>query len=185
MLNGVTGTAFLTIGLMLAVQLTRKRQWSTNPIGSIFTVLVLACGIGHGVRAVLLAGPSLGWFGAAGIASRVEFADWHMWFADGFTALAGVFYVVARTRDRDLLQTTRAFEDYRSRRARAIEIHDGVVQTLAEARLALDAGEREAAERALTEGLQASQEVISRVGGRNPEGSDPEDDLEEGIGSET
>lgn len=133
------------------------------------------------MRALLLAGPSLGLFGAAGVASRVEFTDWHMWLADGVTAMAGVFYVIARTRDKDLLQTTRAFEDYRSHRSRAIEIHDSVVQNLAEAKIALQAGEQEDAEDALARGLQASQRIISKV--REP-GLDEERDEREVLASD-
>lgn len=175
-LNGIIGTAFFTIGLMLAYQLTRKGQWRTNRIGAVFTVLVLACGVGHAFRALILAGPTLGWFGATGLASRVEFSDWHMWAADGITALAGVFYVIARTRDKDLLQTTRAFEDYRSRRARAIEVHDHVVQNLAQAQLALQAGQPDEAEHALKRGLRASQEIVSRVSDPPPgDEVDPEE----------
>lgn len=182
-LNGVIGTAFVVIGLMLAVQLTNKRQWTVNRIGTVFTVLVLACGVGHMMRTALLAGPSFGWFETAGMASRVVATDWHMWVADGVTALAGVFYVIARTRDKDLLQTTRAFEDYRSSRTRAIEVHDSVVQNLTEARVALQAGERETAEEALQEGLRASQEIISRV--REPGAEEIEIDPEEVIASDT
>lgn len=181
-LNGVIGTAFVVIGLMLAVQLSQKGQWTTNQIGTIFTVLVFTCGVGHLVRAALLAGPSFGIFGTAGMASRVAATDWHMWVADGLTALAGVFYVVARTRDKDLLQTTRAFEDYRSSRARAIEVHDSVVQNLTEARLALEAGERETAERALQDGLLSSQEIVSRV--REPAGQEIDIDPEEVLASD-
>lgn len=181
-LNGVIGTAFVVIGLMLAVQLTNKRQWTVNRIGTVFTVLVLACGVGHMMRTVLLAGPSFGWFETAGMASRVVATDWHMWVADGVTALAGVFYVIARTRDKDLLQTTRAFEDYRSSRTRAIEVHDSVVQNLTEARVALQAGERETAEEALQDGLRASQEIISRV--REPGAEEIEIDPEEVLASD-
>lgn len=182
LLNGVIGTAFVVIGVMLAAQLTSKRQWTINRIGTIFTVLVLACGVGHVMRAVLLAGPTFGWFETAGVASRVAATDWHMWVADGITALAGVFYVIARTRDKDLLQTTRAFEDYRSSRTRAIEVHDSVVQNLTEARVALQAGERETAEEALQEGLRASQEIISRV--REPGAEDIEIDPEGVLASD-
>lgn len=181
-LNGVIGTAFVVIGLMLAVQLTNKGQWTVNRIGTVFTVLVLACGVGHLMRSVLMLGPSTGWFGTVGVASRVAATDWHMWIADGITAVAGVFYVVARTRDKDLLQTTRAFEDYRSSRARAIEVHDSVVQNLTEARVALQAGERETAEQALQEGLQASQEIISRV--REPGAEEIDIDPEEVLASD-
>lgn len=183
-LNGVTGAAFVTIGAMLAVQLTRKGQWRTNRIGAIFTGLVLACGFGHALRALILAGPSVGLFEAAGLASRVEFTDWHMWVADGLSALAGVFYVVARTRNRDLLQTTRAFEDYRSRRARAIKVHDSVVQHLVEARVALQAGERGRAEQALEESLDASNALISRVQGPSSSDVSGDADAEEVVRSE-
>lgn len=180
-LNAIVGTAFLTISLMLAVQLTRSRQWGANPIGSVFAILVGLCGAGHALRAVLGVGPVLGLFGTTGLAMQVTFADWHMWIPDALAAASGVFYVVGRIRDRDILETTRAFEDYRSRRQRAIEIHDTVVQNLLEAKLALERGERETAREALDEGTAASKAIASqrapRAAGRS---STLEDAIQEG-----
>lgn len=180
-LNSVIGTAFVVIGLMLGEQLTRKGQWGTNRIGAVFTALVFTCGVGHLTRAILLAGPTFGLFGTAGVASRVAFADWHVWVADGVTAMAGVFYVIARTRDKDLLQTTRAFEDFRSRRERAIRIHDGVVQELAQAKIALEAGHHDEAEAALQKGLQASKRITSSV--HRPGNDSHVEHAKEGVGS--
>lgn len=163
--NGIIGAAFLTIGTILAVRLTRTRQWQSNTIASLFTLVALTCGAGHAFRATLALGPEVGLFGAAGIAAQIELADWHMWIADLATGFAGVFYLVARFKHRDILETARLFEDARSRQTRAIEVHDGVVQRLAEAKLALEAGHRERARETLHEGLEASKAIISEVEG--------------------
>lgn len=175
-LNALIGIAFLTIGTMLAVQLTRTKQWGANVIGSVFAVLVLACGAGHAFRAALGLGGAFGLFGAAGTGMHLTFADWHMWIADAFTAMAGVFYVIARVRDRDILQTARVFEDYRSRRRRAIKVHDNVVQNLIEAKLALETGQEDQAREALEDGLEASKTIVSRRGTADLAGADETDD---------
>lgn len=180
-LNAVIGTAFLTIGAMVAVQLTRSDQWAANSIGTLFAVLVLACGAGHAFRAVLGFGSTVGLFGAAGTGMRIAFADWHMWVADALTALAGVFYVIARVQDRDILQTARVFEDYRSRRERAIAVHDNVVQNLLEAKLALETGDQATAEEALEDGLEASKRIVSRRGTEQLAGAEDPDEPPEGI----
>lgn len=162
-LNGTIGAAFIFVGVVLAVNLTRSGQWSGNSIATLFTFVAFTCGAGHALRAALIAGPTFGLFGLEGLATRVEFTDWHMWVADGLTAIAGLFYVTARTLDRDLFQTTRLFEDYRARRRRAIEVHDDVVQQLLEAKLSLEMGRREQARDALAASLDASQHIISDV----------------------
>lgn len=169
LLNAVIGGAFIAVGIQLASRLTASRQWHANPITSVFTLLALSCGAGHGVRALLMAGPSLGLFGIAGVATRVEFADWHMWVADGATAAAGIFYVIARWRDPDILQTTRLFEDYASRRHEALSVHDDVVQELNRAQIAIEAGRDGAARDALDNGLEASKAIISKIEGRPAE----------------
>ncbi len=175
-LNAVVGAAFLTISLMLAVQLTRSRQWGLNRIGSYFTVLVGLCGAGHAMRAGIGLGGALGFFGTAGTGTQLMLADWHLWIPDALAAASGVFYVIARVQDRDILSTTRAFEDVRSRRRKAISVHDGVTQKLLASKIALEQGNRTAAREALHEGLEASKQIVSppeRVAGRR--GSEQED----------
>lgn len=180
-LNGIIGAAFLAIGLQLASRLTVSRQWQANPVASVFALLVVACGAGHAVRAAMIAGPSIGLFGPAGLASRVEFTDWHMWVADGATALAGVLYVIARWRDRDILETTRVFDDYRIRRSRALSVHDDVVQELNRAQIAIEAGRDEDAREALDRSLRASQEIISRIEGQPVDAAEANADGEAGA----
>lgn len=175
-LNALIGTAFLTIGTMLAVQLTRSKQWNANVVGSTFAVLVLACGAGHAFRAALGLGGAFGLFGATGTGMQLAFADWHMWIADALTALAGIFYVIARVRDRNILQTARVFEDYRSRRRRAIQVHDSVVQKLVEAKLALETDRQDEAQEALQSGLEASKAIVSRRGSTDLAGPDEIED---------
>lgn len=165
LLNAVIGGAFIAVGLQLATRLTASRQWHANPIASVFTLVALSCGAGHTIRAALMAGPTIGLFGIAGVATRVEFTDWHMWVADGATAAAGVFYVVTRWRDRDILQTTRLFEDYTTRRSQALTLHDDVVQELNRAQIAIQADRDEDARAALDNSLEATKEIISRIEG--------------------
>lgn len=165
LLNAVIGGAFIAVGVQLATRLTASRQWHANPIASVFALVALSCGAGHTVRAGLMAGPTVGLFGTAGLATRIEFTDWHMWVADGATAMAGVFYVVTRWRDRDILQTTRLFEDYTSRRRQALSVHDDVVQELNRAQIAIQADRDDDARDALENSLDASKEIISRIEG--------------------
>lgn len=160
-LNGVIGAAFVAIGTQLGVQLTRRREWSANPIAAVFALVALTCGAGHAYRAVLLAGPPLGVSALAVPAARIEFTDWHMWVADLATAAAGVLYLWARFAHGDILETTRVFEDAQTRRARALSVHDEVVQELARAKLALDVGRDGEALKALDDGLEASKAIIS------------------------
>lgn len=160
-LNAVIGAAFLAVGIQLAVQLTRKREWSVNPIAAVFALVALTCGAGHAYRGVLLAGPPLGVSALAVQAARIEFTDWHMWVADSATAAAGLFYLWARFAHRDILQTTRMFEDAQTRRARALSVHDEVVQELTRAKLALDVGREGDALQALDDGLEASKAIVS------------------------
>lgn len=160
-LNAVIGTAFITVGVILAWRLTATRDWGANPLAAAFTLVALTCGWGHLTRGLLLAGPSLGIFQVAGAATRVEFADWHMWVADTLTAIAGVFYLVVRFRNPELLWTTKVFDDLRERRTRALVVHDRVVQDLAEAKFALEREDAARSRRALRRALDASMEVIS------------------------
>lgn len=162
-LNAVVGAAFLTIGLSMATRVTLTNQWRRNHVAGIFSLLVVACGAGHGLRAGLLAAPSLGIDLLAAEAARVEFADWHMWVADLATALAGVFYVAARVRGEGLLATARAFQDFRTRRNRALEVHDGAVQNLAAAKLALESGQQEVAKDRLRDCLETSRGYLTDV----------------------
>lgn len=163
LLNGAAGLAFVAVGLNIAVQLTRSGQWSANRVSSVFSVLVVACGLGHAGRAALALAPAVGLFAATGEATRVVFADWHMWVADGMTAAAGVAYLIARVRDRDVLESSKAFRDYHARRARGLEVHDGIVQDLVTARMALQNGERERASSLVGRALETSKHIISGV----------------------
>jgi signal transduction histidine kinase len=52
-------------------------------------------------------------------------------------------------------------DDLRERRRQALEIHDNIVQGLAEARLALQLDERQQAEQALTATLAAARDIIT------------------------
>lgn len=180
LLNAVIGGAFIAVGLQLATRLTASQQWHANPIASVFTLVALTCGAGHTIRAALMAGPTIGMFGIAGVATRVEFSDWHMWIADAATAAAGVFYVVTRWRDRDILQTTRLFEDYTTRRSQALTLHDDVVQELNRAQVAIQADREEDARTALDNSLEATKEIISRIEGEPIEAVESASTAQEG-----
>lgn len=162
-LNGVIGGAFLAIGVRMAARVTLTNQWRRNHVAGVFSLLVIACGAGHALRAGLLAAPILGIDLLSAEAARVEFADWHMWLADLATAFAGVFYVWARMRGDGLLATARAFRDFRTRRNRALEVHDGAVQNLAAAKMALEAGQEEVAKERLVDCLETSRSYLADI----------------------
>lgn len=162
-LNGVIGVAFLIVGVILAVRLTLQRDWRSNVLATAFCLVALTCGAGHLGRSLVLAAPSLGFLEVTGGATRIEFDDWHMWVADGVTALAGVFYVAVRFRSKELLWTSKVFDDLHERRRRAMLIHDQVVQDLVEGKLALEVGERERGLKALERAVRTSKSMDARA----------------------
>jgi hypothetical protein len=159
--SAVITATFLAVAALLAVNLTRGRQWRRNPLGTGTFLLYLTCGGGHAMHTLQLVDPWLGLGTAASAAARLEYSEWHTWVADGLTALAGVWYWTMRRRFPSLVSGAAVYEDLRIRQARALEIHDNVVQGLARAKLALDLGRTDEGAAALDDTLAASKRIIT------------------------
>jgi len=159
--SAIISVAFLGVAVMLAISMTRTKQWSNNPLGVGTMMLYITCGGGHLVHTIQLSEGSLGLLTAVGTAARIEYGEWHMWGADVVTAMAGVWYWTMRRYFPGLVTGAAVFEDLRTRQRKALEIHDTVVQGLARAKLALELGEHEQGEEAVAETLQASKRIIT------------------------
>jgi signal transduction histidine kinase len=155
--------AFLAVAAVLAVNLTRSRQWRRNPLGTGTFLLYLTCGGGHAMHTLQLVGPWFGVDAAAGAAARLEYSEWHTWVADGVTALAGVWYWTMRRKFPGLVTGAAVYEDLRLRQRQALEIHDNVVQGLARAKLALDLSRGDEGSAALEETLAASRRIVTEL----------------------
>lgn len=159
--SATIAVTFLAVAVMLAVSLSRGRQWLRNPLGTGTFLIFLSCGGGHALHTWQLAEVSLGLGGAAALASRVEYGEWHMWLADGLTAGAGVWYWTMRRRFPGLVSGAAVYEDLRVRQREAIELNDNVVQGLAQAKLALEVEQVGEGERAVRETLEKSKRIIT------------------------
>lgn len=161
--SATISVAFLAVAGVLAVSLTRSKQWRRNPLGTGTFLLYLTCGGGHAVHTLQLLDLSLGWQTVAGAAARVEYSDWHMWLTDGITAVAGVWYWTLRGRFPGLVSGAAVYEDLRIRQRQALEINDNVVQGLARAQLSLEMQRDDESSEALDQTLGQSKRIISQL----------------------
>ena len=153
--SAVTAVTFLAIAALIGLGLWRQRRWRSNPLAAGTFLIFMTCGGGHLIHTLQLMAPTFGWSGLAGGAARIHYGDWHLWVADGATAAAGVAYWLVRGRLAGLVEGAAIYEDLRARRRRAAVLQDRVVQEMAQARFALQLGDRPEA-RAWVERAEAS-----------------------------
>lgn len=170
--NGVIAIAYFIIAWTIMSGIGRSGQIFANPLGVATGFIFLSCSIGHAAHAIHLVLPIWGLEVAEGLAARQHFADWHIWAIDGFTAGMAIWYLSLRSRFPALVRGSKLFEDVRQRQAQALEIHDNVVQGLAEAKLSIERGEQEAGLEKLGETLERSRKIITDLMGT--EGSEIE-----------
>lgn len=159
--NGIVAISFLAIAITLARALTKTKQWSGNPLAVGTCMLYLTCGIGHGIHAGLLVDPLLGLQPDVGLAARGEYEGWYLSVWDFLTASAGLWYWSMWRKFPDLVSGAAVYEDLRERQRRALEVHDGIVQGLVKAKLALDMDQSETGATAVDETLQSAKHIIS------------------------
>lgn len=158
--NGVIATAFLAVAVVLAVNLTRTRQWRRNPLATATVALFVTCGGGHAVITLQLLDGPLGLDTPWSAAARESYGEPHMWIGDGITAIAGVVYWQMRRRFPALVTGTAVFEDLRERQRRALEIHDNVVQGIVRAKLSLELNDQQEGDEALRATLASAQRIV-------------------------
>jgi two-component system, cell cycle sensor histidine kinase and response regulator CckA len=165
--NAVISVAFLAVAVVLAWNAIKTKQVRHNPLGLAVVILYIGCGGGHVVHTLQFLDVPLGRATMAGYGIQQEYAlNGHIWVADILTAAAGVSYWMMRRRFPALVSGAAVFEDLRARQRRALEIHDGVVQGLTRAKLALDLDERKEGEQAVEETLDRARGIITGLLGK-------------------
>lgn len=135
--------------------------WRGNPIAVATAGIFATCAVGHTAHAMHALIPA----GATGFAlfesGRVMMDDWRLLAWDGVTAVLIVWYWTLRSRFGVITHGVAMFEDMEQRHADAMDLHDSVVQGLAEAKAHLDTGNKAAALDAVDRTLGASRSIIT------------------------
>jgi hypothetical protein len=170
--NLVIAIAYLGIAVAILVPLVRERQLRSNPLGSATAAIFLTCAVHHGGHAVKALLPFvsawhvLGFDAASGVYTRLAWdPEAVLW--DVLSAAVAVYYWSLRRNYAPLMRGAKLFEDLRERQRQALEINDDIVQGLAEAKLALQLGERDQSEEALTATLAAARRIITDLLGES------------------
>lgn len=159
--NATIAAALLAVAVVIAMNLTKGRQWFVNPLAAATVFLFITCGGGHAVYAMQLMDNSIGLATEAGAAIRFAYLQPHMWGWDIMTAAAGVWYWTMRRKFPDLVSGAAVFEDLRGRQRRALEIHDNVVQGLVRAQLALELSREGEAKEAVDATLARAEAMVT------------------------
>jgi hypothetical protein len=165
-------TGYLAISIAIAVGLARSKQWRANPLGVATAAIFFASAIHHGFRPAYMLLPFAGVEERTGHAMRTFYEDWQTSSWDVLTAVVGLWYWTLRSRFPALVRGAAVFEDIHQRQRQALQINDDVVQGLATARYALDAGDerraREAIDVTLASARSIMTELLGPVGGERP-----------------
>lgn len=161
--NAIISASYFTIAGVIFSGLLRTRQVTLNVIATATGAIFLTCAFGHGIHFLHTMFPLIGHDVDVGYGARASIGEWHMWLADGVTAIVGLWYLSLRTRLPALTRSALMFEDVRAREQQALEIHDNVVQALTRAKLALEMGRNRESITAMEESLSASRAIIDDV----------------------
>jgi signal transduction histidine kinase len=160
-LNIVVVSAYLAISLTILRGLKKAgRVWS-NPLMLATSAIFFTCAVHHGSHPVHMLLPTFGVEDHHSMAMREAFDSWHTSLWDVATAGVGIWYFMLRNRFPALARGSALFEDLRERERQALEIHDNVVQGLAEAQLAFDVGREQQAREAVDRTLAAARQIIT------------------------
>lgn len=160
--NTIIATVYFLIVLAIVIPLARSRQLRSNPLGAATAAIFLTCAIHHGAHSVHMALPSFGLDTEQGLAMRTAWG-WPLAIWDVVGALVGVYYWTLRRNYSSLMQGAKLFEDLRQREQQALEINDNVLQGLVVAKIALDLGETEKADRAMTAAIDSASRMVTQL----------------------
>lgn len=159
----ILATAYLAIASTIGRGLYRSGQAFSNPLGLATAAIFLSCGIAHSIHGFHALEPSFGITSDVGHAARVAYSDWHVWGWEVVTAGVAITYWSLRKRFHVLIRGTALFDDFRQRQTEALDIHDSVVQGLAQAKLNFELGRHDEGMRGLDETLAASRAIITKL----------------------
>jgi len=89
--------------------------------------------------------------------------DWHTVVWDLLTAFVAVYYLSLRGSYASVLRGAQMFEDLKARQAQALEINDNIVQGLAVAKAAMEAGHDDQSRRAIEQTLDRARAIITEL----------------------
>lgn len=168
--NAILVLIYGLIAIEMITAIVKGRQLLSNPLLTATAAIFVSCTLGHGIHlehAVLAAAGAYGAGGVAvGEAVRAEFSDPRLYIWDGFTALVAIYFYTLRSRFAIVYRGAALCEDMAKRESQALELHDGVVQGLVEAKMQLDMGHREDGRKALERTLEASRSIITGLLGK-------------------
>jgi hypothetical protein len=167
MVTAVANAIMVVVYALVAISMIRAiidgKQLRSNPLLTATAAVFVTCTLGHGDHlAHALAGMWAGTPAAAG-AVRAEFGDPRLLWWDAFTAVAAVYFYTLRSRFAIVYRGAALCEDMAQRERQALEMHDDIVQGLAEAKMALDMGRREEGRKALESTLEASRRIMTEL----------------------
>lgn len=159
----ITAVTFIAVAIALAMGIQRSGRWRQNPLALGTMLIFLTCGVGHLIHSAQLLYLDIGGAERIGTAARLHYTEWHLWVADGATAVAGTWYWLSRSRFPNLVSGAAMYENVRRQQRRAVEVHDNVVQGLVKAKWHLDVDDRAASQQALAKTLATSQAMVEEM----------------------
>lgn len=161
--NAVLMVVYGVIAYTIWANLIRTDQFYTNPLGTAMGAIFFVCGVGHGLHFIHTLLPLVGADLEFGLAARVSFSDPRLMAWDVATAAVGIWYITLRGRFKVVWRGAAMFDDMREREKQALDLHDGVVQGLAKAKLAIDLGRKEEALEHIETTLADSKRIITDI----------------------
>lgn len=171
-LNVVVVVAHLAIALSIVRGLLRTGRWTSNPLALATSAIFVTSALHHGSQPVHMLLPLIGIDGDHSTSMRAAFGTWHATVWDIAAAGVAVWYLGLRSRFPALVRGSALFEDLRERERQALEIHDNIVQGLAEAQLAFDVGRQQQAREAVDRTLAAARQLVTELLGEPGSGID-------------
>lgn len=163
--TAIANSVMVVIYALVAIEMIRAiidgRQLRSNPLLTATAAIFVTCTLGHGDHlAHVLGSVALG-DAATAAAAKAGFADPRLLWWDAFTAAVAIYFYTLRSRFAIVYRGAALCEDMEQRERQALELHDGIVQGLAETKLALDMGRREEGRKALEATLQSARRIMT------------------------
>jgi hypothetical protein len=154
---------------LIAIEMLRAiidgRQLRSNPLLTATAAVFVTCTLGHGAHLAhaLLATPAVWGMGVLepSQAIRAEFGDPRLLWWDAATAVVAVYFYTLRSRFAIVYRGAALCEDMAKREAQAMEMHDDIVQGLAQAKMALELGDRDEGYRAIEATLASARRIMT------------------------
>lgn len=158
--NALIAVAYFGIFGAILVPLVREGQVRKNALGTATAAIFLTCAVHHGVHAVHMVMPTFEVDLVQGLAMRTAWG-WQLALWDVIGAVVAYYYWTLRRTYGSLMQGAQLFEDMKRREEQALEINDTILQGMVVARMALDMGQPDKAERSLDTSIDAASHLIT------------------------